>query len=105
MSVHLDAITFDDRIRQNLVRDLRSQRFRGTRLGCGQIELEVFALPDIGYAVVTERVQGVRNHLALGIEDGWLERDKDARAHAVRPSQGEKRDRRYGRRASVARRG
>src|SRR5262245_30224477 len=105
MSVHLDAITLDDRIRQKLVRDLCSQRLGDTSFGRGKVELEVFALPDVGYAVISQRVQSVCNHLALRIEDGWLECDEDARAHAVMPSQGEKRDRRYGRRVSVARRG
>src|SRR5438046_8174451 len=77
MSVDLDPIAFDHRIREELVRDLRGERSGRGRLGRRQIELEVFALPDILDRAVAERMERVGDRLALRVEDRRLERDED----------------------------
>ena len=48
MSVDLDAITFDDRIREQLVGDFGGERAAPAAASVGrEIELEVLALPDV----------------------------------------------------------
>lgn len=47
-------------------------------------EEEVFALADGGYALVVHAGEGVADGLALGVEDGGLERDVDMCLHCPR---------------------
>ena len=67
------------------------------RIG-GQLQLEVFPLPDILDTAVAQRVQRVRNRLSLRVEHRRFQRDKHSRAHitstsirlpAVRPARTE----------------
>src|SRR6266852_1750098 len=82
-SANLDAITFDHRIREQLVGDLCGQRLRLGSLRRCQIKLEILALPNVLDAVVAQRMERVRNRAALRIEHRWLQRHKHSRARAA----------------------
>ena len=77
----LDAIAFDDRIRQQLVRRFRCELacvFRPVRV---DVELEVLPLADILHGGVSKRVKRVGDGFSLRVEDRWLESDEHARTH------------------------
>ena len=80
---NLDAVALDHRVGQQLVGDLGRERPGLRRLGRREIELEVLALPHVRDAAVAERMQRVGDGPALRVEHRRLERDEDARAHAV----------------------
>src|SRR5688572_29231940 len=85
-SANLNAITFDHRIRQQLIRDCRRHRSRAVRRIRGELELEILALPDILYPAVPQRVQGVDDGLSLRVEHRWLQRHEHPRAHQDTPA-------------------
>src|SRR5215204_4758986 len=85
-SADLNAVTLDNRIRQQLVSNFGRHRARlVTRIG-GELELEVLALPHILDPAVAERVQGVDDRLAPRIEHRRLQRDEYPRAHQDTPA-------------------
>src|SRR5262245_13825017 len=106
MSVHLDAITLDDRVRKYPVGDFRRELTRLRGFPSGEVELEILALPHVLDRAVAERLERVGNRPSLRVEHGRFQRDEHSRAHAATPSpeRVEKRDRKYGPRASAARR-
>src|SRR5260221_11400532 len=52
-------------------------------VGFGQIDLDILSLPDVVHAGEADARQRLLNRLALRVEDTGLERDPDARLHAV----------------------
>src|SRR5438552_2662714 len=104
-SLDLNPIALDHRICEHFGGDFRGQRARLARFGGREVELEVLALPHVLDASVAERLQGVGNRAALGIEHRRLQRHEHARTHRLRPSPAPagKRDRRYRPRASTDR--
>src|SRR3954462_11708218 len=76
-----DAIGFDHRVGQHLVGDFGRELPRLGRFAGGEIELEVFALADVGDRPVSQRVEGFRDRAALRIEHRRFQRDEHACAH------------------------
>src|SRR5262245_18987376 len=87
MSLNLDAIAFDDGVRQDFVGDFGRERSGLVRFLRRQIELEVLPLPYVFDGAVAKRLERVRDGLTLRIEHRRLQRDEYARSHTVSTSQ------------------
>src|SRR5215470_7300032 len=81
ISADLDAVTLDDRIGKQLVRDFGGERLGLRRFSGGEVQLEILPLTNVFDAVVAERVQRFRNRAALGIENRRFQRDEDSGSH------------------------
>jgi hypothetical protein len=76
---------FDDGVAEDVASDAFDFGIGGVGgKGAVEGEEEVFALADIGYALIVHAGEGVADGLALGVEDGGLERDVDMCLHCPR---------------------
>src|SRR5262252_8233912 len=83
LSHELVSVVFDDGIDEKFLAYPLYLLAHPDRIGFSQVDLNVFALPDVVHAGEAQAPQCVLNGLALWVEDTRLERDPNARLHEV----------------------
>src|SRR6266851_2934590 len=79
--VNFNAITLNDRIREQLVGHFGRKRLRLRGLRRRQVELEVLALPHVLNPAIAQRMQRLGDGAPLWIEDRRFQSNEDAGSH------------------------
>src|SRR6185436_12215128 len=77
----LDLETLDHGVREDAIRDFSRELFGGRLILHREVDLEELALADVRHVAVAQRMEGLDDRVALGIEDGRLEGDENTSLH------------------------